>query len=101
MRAKPLKNSRKVHAAMQPDEMRKLRNEMMFSLKDLSVVLQIPYRTLQDYEYGKRGIPPYFAELIIVEAANMRMLREVLYQNIDQRVAEEYPHGFPSEVEGE
>lgn len=99
MRTKPTKKTAKVHAVMQPEEMRLLREEMRFSLRDLSVVLGVPYRTLQDYEYGNRGIPLGFAMLLKREAESWSRFRREFYKNIDRRIAAEHPHGIPSAPE--
>lgn len=79
-------------------DMRNLRESMGFSLKELSIVTKIPYRTLQDYEYGQRGIPNRVARLLREEAAKEKRIKTALYKGIEQRVEQEFPNGFVSEV---
>lgn len=79
-------------------DLRNLRLQMGFSLKELSIVTKIPYRTLQDYEYGQRGIPNRVARLLREEAAKEKRIKAALYKGIEQRVEQEFPNGFASEV---
>lgn len=74
---------------------------MRFTLKELSVVTGIPYRTLQDYEYGKRGIPGRVAVLMRDEAARCKRIRQQIMAGIDRRVQQEFPSKFMSEVEAD
>lgn len=78
-------------------DMRNLRLQMGFSLSELSIVTKIPYRTLQDYEYGQRGIPNRVARLLREEAAKEKRIKAALYKGIEQRVEQEFPNGFVSE----
>lgn len=83
---------------MNNDDLRNLRLQMGFSLKELSVVTKIPDRTLQDYEYGERKIPNRIAERLREEAAKEKRIKAALYRGIEQRVEREFPNGFVSEV---
>ena len=80
-------------------DMRNLRESMGFSLKDISMVTKIPYRTLQDYEYGERSIPNRVARQLQAEAAKEKRIKAALYKGIEQRVEREFPNGFVSEVD--
>ncbi len=42
---------------MTPEELKKIRLSLGFSIKDMSDVLGTPYRTYQDWELGNRRIP--------------------------------------------
>lgn len=42
---------------MTANELKSTRTAMSLDLRSMAVVLKLPYRTYQDYEYGKRGIP--------------------------------------------
>ena len=96
-----MNKSSKVHATMTSSQFRSLRECMRFSLVDLSVVTKIPYRTLQDYEYGKRNIPARIADLLRREyKLEMKIMAKVL-RGIDQRIDAEFPDGIQSEPEGE
>lgn len=45
-------------------ELRRMRREMKFAPRDMCAVLNLPRRTYQDYEAGKRSIPAALAERI-------------------------------------
>jgi DNA-binding transcriptional regulator YiaG len=99
VRTKPAQNNKKVHAAMEPERMLLLRKWIGFSLRDLAAVMRIPYRTLQDYEYGKRRIPDSFAVRFEAEIEREARIKAEVYQSIERRIAEEHPDGIPSEPE--
>ena len=101
MRAGFNKNSGKVHAAMQPGTLRGLRKGVGFSLRDLAAVTGTPYRTVQDYEYGKRGIPATFAATVIHELERDMVIRAELYRDMELRINREWPDGIPSEPESD
>lgn len=62
---------------------------------------KIPYRTLPDYEYGKRKIPARIADLLRREyKLEMKIMAKVL-RGIDRRIDAEFPDGIQSEPEGE
>ena len=42
---------------MTPDELKQIRKSLGFSIKEMSEVLETPYRTYQDWELGNRRIP--------------------------------------------
>jgi predicted transcriptional regulator len=42
---------------MRHDELKYMRLKMGLDLASMAAVLSMPYRTYQDYEYGKREIP--------------------------------------------
>lgn len=98
MRAKVVKKTAKVHANMDSMQFRTLRESMRFSLVELSVVISIPYRTLQDYEYGKRRIPGRVADLMQKEFRRERRIMQQILAGIDKRIEQEFPNGFASEV---
>lgn len=76
-----------------------MRKAVGFSLRDLAAVTGTPYRTVQDYEYGRRGISTAFAARVVVELEREQQIRMALYEDIDRRIELEYPHGIPSEPE--
>lgn len=59
---KTIKSTRNKEPAMLPEELLKLRKEMRLDKSSLAKILKTPYRTLQDYEAGKRGIAAAFAD---------------------------------------
>ena len=99
MRVKLPAKSAKVHASMNSMQFRTLRESMRFSLVELSVVISIPYRTLQDYEYGKRRIPGRVADLMQKEYKRERRIMNQILRGIEKRIDQELPAGFASEVE--
>jgi transcriptional regulator with XRE-family HTH domain len=58
------KKSRKCTQYMTGKELKQLRKEMKFDPRDMCCILEIPRRSYQDYEAGKRGIPAEFAERV-------------------------------------
>lgn len=93
-----MKKTTKIHA-MTKEEMKQLRNDMRFGLVDLAAVTKIPYRTLQDYEAGKRSIPPHVAELLRKEAAKEKRIKKWFYKKMERDIAKEFPNGIPFEPE--
>lgn len=59
----------------------------------------IPYRTLQDYKSGERGIPGRVADRLQAELVKERKICRQLHRNIKKHIEDEYPHGFASEIE--
>ncbi len=46
----------------------RLREETGMSRKEFSEYFEVPYRTLQDWELGNRGIPDYLLRLMSYKA---------------------------------
>ncbi len=88
-----MKTTRKVHA-MSKEEMRAIRLDMRFSLRDLAAVTQIPYRTLQDYEGGQRPIPSRVATLLKTEQIKCIQIRAEVFAGIDEDLSRSYPNGI-------
>lgn len=64
-----MKSTRKKKPAMTAAELKTLRLDIRFDKVSLGLNLGVPYRTLQDYESGARGIPVTFAEKMRAEHA--------------------------------
>lgn len=96
MRIKHTKNAPKSHA-MTAEAMQILVAGMGFNLSELSAVLAIPYRTLQDYYYGTRAIPAPVAEKLREEARREIEIRNQVYQGIELDIAKSYPQGLKCE----
>ena len=47
-----------------------IREESGMSRKEFSEWLNIPYRTMQEWELGRRSMPPYVLELIEYKVRN-------------------------------
>lgn len=48
------------------------REELGLTMKELSEALEIPYRTLQDWEAGRRNPAPWAEKLILKEMDRMK-----------------------------
>lgn len=102
MRAKTLQKQKKLHAVMTKEQFCIFLKSIGFNLKELSLVTSIPYRTLQDYKSGARGIPERVADKLQKELIKERKIRRWVYRNIEKHIEKEFPHGFasaPEEVE--
>ena len=83
---------------MTSDELKALREEMHLDKRSMALILEVPYRTYQDREYGKRGIPNDFAEKVIEAHRKDRAFMASIADRIDADLAKQYPGGFiPSE----
>lgn len=84
---------------MTPEEFNRLLAEMRFDLASLSLELDVPYRTLQNYKAGLRRIPPKFATAM--RRAHCRELAFMarLGARLDREFAILYPQGIKSEIE--
>lgn len=80
-----MKKLPKVHA-IHKEQMKAIRIEMRFSLRDLAAVTGISYRTLQDYEGGQRSIPDEVAVLLHDLLAEQEQIREEIFAGIEARV---------------
>lgn len=79
-------NTSKSHA-MTPETMRLAVAGIGYSLAELSKCMAIPYRTLQDYYYGKRSIPAEFADKLHGEAEKASRIMAEVFAGIDQAAA--------------
>ncbi|QOX79816.1 helix-turn-helix transcriptional regulator [Trichlorobacter lovleyi] len=79
---------------MTKEQMREIREEMLFSLRDLAAVTHKKYRTLQNYEGGKRAIPQEFADLLRAEQIKERRIKAELAAAQAERLDREYPNGI-------
>lgn len=59
---KQKKRQKRTH--MTGEELKRIRKEMKFEPRDMYRTLNLPRRTYQDYEAGKRGIPAQLAARI-------------------------------------
>lgn len=83
---------------MTPAKLKQIRRDIGFDMRAMSRTLGMPYRTYQDYEYGKRGVSKEAAdavrELWRRDRAFMKKLRREMLADIDRA----FPGGIPSEV---
>lgn len=80
-------NTSKSHA-MTPETMRLVVAGTGYSLAELSRCMAIPYRTLQDYYYGKRSIPTEFADKLHAEAEKAARIMAEVFASIDAAAAQ-------------
>lgn len=79
---------------MTKEQMREIREEMHFGLRDLEAVMGIKYRTLQNYEGGQRAIPQEFADALRAEQIKERQIKMELAAAMEARLDREYPNGI-------
>lgn len=91
-----MKKQTKVHPLMTKEQMREIREEMLFSLRDLAAVTHRKYRTLQNYEGGQRDIPQEFADQLRAEQIKERRIKAELAAAMEARFDLEYPNGIRS-----
>ena len=61
-------------------EVRKLRDGMKMNRKEFCEYFQIPYRTVVDWEAGKRKMPDYVFRLMRYKAT----MEKVVYETVDE-----------------
>lgn len=83
---------------MTPAKLKQIRRDVGFDMRSMARSLGMPYRTYQDYEYGKRGVSKEAADAIRElhrrDRAFMKKLRREMLADIDRA----FPGGIPSEV---
>lgn len=87
---------------MSARKLKDIRVEVGFDKRSMARALDgMPYRTYQDYEYGRRGIPAEVAEaareLHRRDRQFMRQLRRQMAADLDRL----FPAGIPSAIEEE
>ena len=55
------------------DEVKNMRTSMCMNRREFCNYFEIPYRTVSDWEAGKRKIPPYLYNLMIYKAKKEKM----------------------------
>ncbi|SEA95427.1 hypothetical protein SAMN05216349_1657 [Oribacterium sp. KHPX15] len=55
-------------------EVRNLRDEMGMNRREFCDYYSIPYRTMTDWEYGKRKMPEYLLRLMVYKASVEKLL---------------------------
>lgn len=73
-------------------------SDIGYSIAELSRCMGIPYRTLQDYYYGKRQIPEEFAIKLQAEIAKIEQIRDEVFASIDAAAAKVPTIITPKEV---
>lgn len=86
MRVKNSKNKTKSHA-LTAENMRLIVAGIGYSLAELSACMGIPYRTIQDYYYGKRSIPAEFADRLRAECKKIIKIRAEIMAGIEAEAA--------------
>ncbi len=60
--------AREVHSVDTAEEIKNLRDEMGMNRKEFCEYFEIPYRTVTDWEAGKRNMPEYVYRLMRYKA---------------------------------
>ena len=63
-----LRDVREVHSVDTAEEIKNLRDEMGMNRKEFCEYFEIPYRTVTDWEAGKRNMPEYVYRLMRYKA---------------------------------
>ena len=63
-----LRDAREVHCVDTAEEIKNLRDEMGMNRKEFCEYFEIPYRTVTDWEAGKRNMPEYVYRLMRYKA---------------------------------
>lgn len=63
-----LRDAREVHSVDTAEEIKNLRDEMGMNRKEFCEYFEIPYRTVTDWEAGKRNMPEYVYRLMRYKA---------------------------------
>ena len=59
------------------EEIKQLREKMGMNRKEFCEYFAIPYRTVVDWEYGRRKMPEYLLRLMEYKVNTERILKEV------------------------
>ncbi len=58
------------------EQLIRLKEESGLNWKEFSAYFDIPYRTVQDWEHGKRKMPPYLLRLMEYKLKTDKMVRK-------------------------
>ena len=58
------------------EEVKALRIDMGMNRKEFCEYYEIPYRTMSDWEAGKRKMPAYLLKLMAYKAGNENLIKE-------------------------
>lgn len=86
---------------MTATQLKNARTEMRLDLRSMAAVLKMPYRTYQDYEYGKRGISLDVEIKVKTAADRNRQTMARIIAKVDAKIASEFPNGIMSEIQGD
>ena len=80
-------------------ELKALRLAMRFDLRSMAAILdQMPYRTYQDYEYGKRPVPVKVLEKARAAAVRDKEVMAKIVRDVAADIERRFPLGIPSDV---
>jgi transcriptional regulator with XRE-family HTH domain len=79
-------------------ELRKIRLEMGFSMRDMACELGLATPTYQGYEEGRRKVPQEVIDRAMHSLQKVREFMATAPARIDERINREFPFGFLSEV---
>jgi hypothetical protein len=78
-----------------------IRRGMRFDKRGMAQVLGMPYRTYQDYAYGRRSVPERVLVLAQEAARRDREIMAAIARDVEQEIARSFPQGIPSVRERE
>ena len=78
-------------------KLKDIRGAIGFDLRAMAGALGMPYRTYQDYEYGRRGIPKAVAEAVQELRRRDRQFMAGLRRRLAAGIDRQFPGGIPSE----
>lgn len=90
------KNNKKC-THMSAATLRTIRQQIGFDMRSLATSLGLKYRTYQDYEYGKRGIPKEVADAVRAFQRRDRQNMQKIIRRINADIDRQFPGGIPSE----
>lgn len=98
MNNQPKKQKKCTH--MDAGKLRRIRMAMGYDKRAMARALDgMPYRTYQDYEYGRRGIPQEVAKAVEELRRCDRDFMKHLRRRLAAEAARRFPVGIPSEIE--
>ena len=72
------------------------RNTLKYSQADMSIAIETPKRTIQDWESGRNRIPGVAKVAVNLLVERSKSFDKVLEKMIDNRISQQFPRGIPS-----
>lgn len=79
----------------------KARNRAELTITEITRGMDIPLRTWQDWEYGKRTPPKDIFKRVEAYSRELNKSVKQVIKNIDRRIAADFPKGFMSAPGGD
>jgi len=78
-----------------------IRQSMRVDKRMMAALLAMPYRTYQDYAYGRRSVPERVLVLAQAVAVRDREIVAQITRDVEAEIARSFPRGIPSARERE